>query len=343
YLHGFVQMQAFMMAFAIGFLLTALPRRTRSEPPTGVELGALATAIVVVTLGGIWEQWSLAETAYGAMIVILLRFALSRLRGGRAQRRPPAAFVLIPIAVLHGLGGAALIAASTLDAAPAWAMGMGRLLVEQGVFLCLVVGVGNLVLPLIAGSTPPADFDAAPRERLRAIAYAVAGLAICASLVFERLGWVRAAPLVRALVVTIGLLSGGAWHTLQKPGLHRRLVRASVWLIPIGLLASGVFPDYRVPALHIVFIGGFSALAFGVATHVAIGHLGLDHLTSGRPPVVIVLAVTSLLALGARVAADASHTYFAHLGWAAGSWLIGSSVWLAYFGPKFLRWRATGS
>jgi hypothetical protein len=38
----------------------------------------------------------------------------------------------------------------------------------------------------------------------------------------------------------------------------------------------------------------------------------------------------------ARVAADLSHTYFDHLGWAAGLWLAGSAVWLAFLGPRLL-------
>ncbi|HUI27318.1 MAG TPA: NnrS family protein [Candidatus Kryptonia bacterium] len=333
-LHGFVQMQGFMVAFALGFLLTALPRRTQTSPPSALELIALAVALIITTVGALVEAWLIAESAYAALLVVVLQFALRRLLGRAAGRRPPAAFVLIPIAVLHGLGGAALIGVSNIDSAPAWTMGFGRLLVEQGVFLCLTTGVGNLVLPLVAGAPPPADFGAAPRERWRALAYTFVGIAIFTSLLLEQLGWLRAGPLLRAAVVIVGL-GGGAWRGLRKAGLHRRLVKLSVWLIPIGLVAAGLFPDYRVPALHILFIGGFALMAFAVATHVALGHLGLDPL--GRPIAVMIAAVMFLLALAARVAADASHTYFDHLAWAAGCWLIGSLAWLIYFGPKLLR------
>jgi len=333
-LHGFVQMQAFMVALALGFLLTALPRRTQTPPPSSLELGSLAAALVLVTTGALCERWLITEIAYGALFAIVLRFALRRLLAGTAGRRPPAAFVLIPIAVLHGLSGAVLIGAASIGA-PVWTFSFGRLLVEQGVFLCLAVGVGNLILPLVAGAPPPADLDAAPRERWRALAYAVVGLAIFGSLLLEQLGWSRTGPLLRAAVVAIGLSGAGAWRGLSKPGLHRRLVKLSVWLMPIGLVAAGAFPDYRVPALHILFIGGFALMAFGVATHVALGHLGLDPL--GRPIAVTILAVTFFLALAARLAADASHTYFDHLAWAAGCWLVGSLAWLIYFGPKFLR------
>ena len=117
---------------------------------------------------------------------------------------------------------------------------------------------------------------------------------------------------------------------------HRKLVWLAVWLMPVGLITSALWPDYRVPALHILFIGGFSLLVFGVATHVALSHFNLEQLGLGRPPAVIVLGAAILIALGARLAADYSDTYFLHLGWAAATWILGSAVWLVFFCSKLL-------
>jgi hypothetical protein len=80
----------------------------------------------------------------------------------------------------------------------------------------------------------------------------------------------------------------------------------------------------------VLFIGDFSLLAFGVAMHVVLGHLGLESLALGRPRPVAVLGVTLVLATLARVAADFSDTYFDHLAWAAALWLLGSTAWLAF-------------
>ena len=329
--HGLVQTQAFMMAFAVGFLLTAIPRRTRAAAPTPGEMTAIAAALILTTAAAISERWLATQLSYGACFAILLRFALRRLLGATAARRPPAAFVLIPIGAAHGIAGAALLALAALDRGPAYALGLGTLLVEQGVFLCFVVGVGSLVLPLMAGAPPPADLGSAPGERWKACAYAAAGVAIFSSLVLEHAGWLRAGPLLRAGIVAAGLaVGGGAWHPPGKPGLHRRLVWLAVWLIPLGLALAGILPDYRVPALHVLFIGGFGLLAFGVATHVTLGHLGLEALALGRPPAVVVLGTTLLLATAARFVADWSDSYFAHLGWAAGLWIVGSATWLGF-------------
>jgi uncharacterized protein involved in response to NO len=336
--HGLVQMQAFMMAFATGFLLTAVPRRTQTPAVTRIEMGALAAALVVTTVGAIWESWVISEIAYAALFVLLGQFALRRFIGRAAGRRPPAAFVMVPIAAIQGFAGAILIAAAEFQDVPAWTSGLGRLMVEQGVFLCLAVGIGGLILPLMSGASPPADLGSSPREGWKAIAYGAAGAAIFASLVLEQVGFERSGPILRAIVVTIGLgLGGGAWRPPGKAGLHRKLVWLATWLMPIGLIASGLWPDYRVPALHILFIGGFSLMAFGVATHVALGHLNMEQLGLGRPPAVIILGAAFIIALLARLAADASDTYFLHLGWASAMWILGSAVWLIFFGPKMMR------
>lgn len=336
--HGLVQMQAFMMAFAIGFLLTALPRRTQSPLVGRTELAAFATALIITTGAAIVDSWILAEIAYAALFVLLLQFALRRFLAGEAARRPPAAFVLLPIAALQGLAGAVLIGAADANAVLPSTGYLGVLLVEQGVFLCLAIGIGSLVLPLIGGAPPPPDLGSAPRETWKALAYAAAGITIFASLLLEELGFERSGPLLRAMVVAIGLgFGGGALRLPGKPGAHRKLVWLAVWLMPVGLIASAIWPDYRVPAMHILYIGGFSLLVFGVGSHVSMSHLNMEQLALGRPPAVIILGAAFLIALSARLAADHSNTYYVHLGWAAAVWIVGSAVWLAFFGPKMLR------
>jgi uncharacterized protein involved in response to NO len=335
--HGLIQVEAFLMAFAVGFLMTALPRRTQGPPPSSLEMAAAAFALVVVAVALLAGQRAVAQGAYAWLFALLLRFAIRRFMGGAAGRRPPAAFVLIPIGIVHGLAGAALVAAT--PALHAWpsALRIGPLLVEQGVFLCFTVGVGSLILPLMSGAPPPADLDASARERAKAFAYAAIGVALLASFAIEAAGWGRSGTLLRAAVVTLGIASGGGLSRPRKPGLHRQLAWVSVWMMPVGLAASAVFPDYRVAALHILFIGGFGLLVFAVATHVSLSHLELADLVVGRPPAVAILGISFGLALAARLAADASHSYFDHLGWAAGCWLVGSAAWLLFIGPRLLR------
>lgn len=336
--HGLLQTQAFLMAFALGFLWTALPRRTAAPVASAREV-ALALAALLVTGGALaCDAFVIAQLGDLALFALLLAFAARRVLHGTARRRPPAAFVLLPLAALLGVSGAALILARlVLEAAP-WTIALGALFVEQGVFLCLVMGIGALVLPLMSGTPPPPDLGSSPRETRVALAFLALGLTVAGSLVAEALGAVRSAPIVRGVAVAIGLgWGGGAFRLPGKPGFHRKLVWAAAWLAPLGLVASGLLPDYRVPALHVLFIGGFSLMAFGVATHVSLSHLGFADEAMGRPRPVVVLALGIALALLARVAADSSHTYFEHLASAALCWIVGSAVWLAWLAPRLLR------
>ena len=336
--HGLLQTQAFLMAFALGFLWTALPRRTAAPVASPSEI-ALALAALLLTGGALLcDAFVTAELGYLALFAMLLAFAARRFLSGAARRRPPAAFVLLPLAAVLGVSGALLILARLVLEEPPWTIALGALFIEQGVFLCLVMGIGALVMPLMGGTPPPPDLGSSPHETRVALGFLVLGLTVAASLVAETAGFVRSAPIVRGTAVAIALgWGGGAFRLPGKPGFHRKLVWVAAWLAPAGLVASGLLPDYRVPALHVLFIGGFSLMAFGVATHVSLSHLDLDEAALGRPRPVVVLAVAIALALLARLAADSSQTYFEHLASAALCWMVGSAVWLVWLAPRLLR------
>jgi uncharacterized protein involved in response to NO len=333
--HGLIQTQAFVIALVLGFLLTAIPRRTQTQPADASEVFALVGAVMLILVAATIERWVLAEASYVAAILLLLRFAVRRFMGSAAGRRPPAAFVLIPLGLLHGLIGAGLLIATFADWIDVGAVRLGRLFVEQGVILCLAIGAGSLVLPLMSGSSPPPDLGSSPRETRRAVAYAAVGLAIMGSLLAEWNGAERWAAIARGLLVAGALpIAAGATRPPGKPGVHRWLVWIAVWLMPVGLIASGMWPDYRVPALHILFIGGFSLLGFGVATHVAFAHSNREDLALGRPVAVVLIGVLLLLAMAGRVAADWAATYFEHLAMAATAWIAAALLWIVRVWPR---------
>lgn len=334
--HGLVQMQGFMIAFAAGFLLTMLPRRTQAAPASGWTIASIAFGLVVSSGGNITERWIVAQAGYLTVWVALVSFVVPRLLGHGAGRRPPAAFVLIPLGVLHGIAGAVLLVAATWGVERA--SEAGRLFCEQGVFLCFAIGVGSLFYPLIGGAPPPPDFDASPAERLRMVGFAAAGIGILLTLMLEVAGWERVGPLMRAAIVGGAVALGvGAARLPGRPGINRRFIWLAMWCMPLGLAVSGALPDYRVPALHVLFVGGFSLMALAVGAHVVLGHAGREDLRDGNPwPVVTVGALVVVAMLG-RVVADWSETYFAHVASAAATWLAASALWLAYLGPKLRR------
>ena len=336
--HGLVQVQGFLLAFALGFLLTAIPRRTGSPPPAAAGIAAACGGLVAMTTAAFAQRWWLAEGATVAIILGVVAFAVRRFVGTGGSRRPPAAFVLLPMGLACGVAGALMIAWGSSPGGSVRALAMGRLLVEQGLFFCLVMGAGALVLPLMAGASPPADLGTHPAVTHAALGYGAAGLAVIASLVAEAAGSGHVAPVVRGLVVAATLIRGaGVLDPLDRPGWNRRAARLGACLVPFGPILAGLVPDYRVPALHVTFIGGLGLLAFAVATHVTAAHLDLVELRDGRPRVVAVVAGALLIAMLGRLTADSVATYFEHLAAAGMLWIAGTAYWLVRLVPAWTR------
>lgn len=341
--HAVTQTQAFLLAFATGFLGTAIPKRTGTAPATWLELGTLLIAVPVVSLATLLDLEALGQGAYALALVTLAQFAARRFVR-RAARRPPASFALVPIGLLAGVGGAGLsIVASCARAGalPGWAHALGARLTLEGVFTCLTLGVGAFFVPLAGrGQAAP---DLRPERWWPAAAYAGGGVAIIAGLVLEVLGASRAGAALRGVVAFAVIAGSGAWRLPSRPGTNRFILWLGIWALPVGLLGAAAFPSARVEALHVMFVGGFGALAFAVSTHVTLGHSGQEARQSARSKAVATSGALFALALLARIAApgDPDH-YFTWLGIAAGSWLLGATLWAALVLPSILRAPAAG-
>ena len=197
--HALTQMQAFMLAFAAGFLLTAVPKRTRSAPASWIEIALVALLLPGVAAAAFLDQLVASQAAYAAALVVIAQFAVRRFFGRASGRRPPASFAAAPVGLAAGVAGAGLLIASTLKGAPAWVLPLGRALVLDGVFLCLVLGVGAFFFALALHGKAAADAPASAEGRRAMAWHALAALGIVASLAVEVLGAPRLGLALRAL------------------------------------------------------------------------------------------------------------------------------------------------
>ena len=324
--HAVTQTQSFLVAFAAGFLLTAVPKRTGTPPASVLEIGALLGLVPLVSIATLLEHDAAGQIAYALALLVLAQFAVRRFVARAAGRRPPASFALVPVGLAAGLVGAACSAAGLALDVPAWVLGIGRKLVFEGVFLCLALGIGAFFLPLAGRGEAAPDLDA--KRPGVALAYLGAGLAIVSGLAIEEAGWPRLGSLLCGVTATAVLLASGALRPPTRPGANRRLVWAAACALPIGLLGAAALPDHRIEALHVTFVGGFGLLAFAVAMHVGLGHSGRDAEQAGHPWPVVAFGALILAAMALRASALAipAH-YFGWLGAAASLWLAGACVW----------------
>ena len=335
--HATTQTQAFLVAFAAGFLLTALPKRTGTPPASWLEIGALLGLLPVVSLATLFDAQVIGQIAYAAALLIIAQFAIRRFASRAAGRRPPASFALVPIGLVSGLVGAVLTSAGLAESAPVWTLELGRRLAYEGMFTCLTLGIGAFFLPLAGRGEGAPDLDKGKKFTL--VAYVAAGLLIVAGLVVEVGGAPQIGALIRGVVALAVLVASGAYRVPSRPGANRWLLWIAAWAIPLGLLGAALFPDHRVEALHVMFVGGFGLLAFAVSTHVVLGHTGHEAAQSGRPWPVLAFGALFAVAMGARVSVTAvPEHYFGWLGAAASLWLAGATAWAFLVLPRL--WRA---
>jgi uncharacterized protein involved in response to NO len=311
--HALTMTQGFLVAVAAGFLGTMIPRRTQTAPMSWLEVALCVGMLALVPVSLILEQVWLAEIGYLIVLVTLAQFAVRRMRA--SPRPPPPSFVFLPFGLAAGIAGALLILAGVVP--------MGRGLVQEALPLALALAVAPLLTPIICHGLPVADES---RRRALPIAFA---LLFVVSFPLQHLVHERAGLLLRGLVVALHLgLSAQLLVAPTLPGLHRRLYRVALWLLPLGLLCAAARPAYRIPFLHLTFVGGLSLLVFAVSFHVVFLHTGREAQAHRWPRPVIAVGALTLLAAGARALAEhLPNHYFGALALASSLWLAGAVVW----------------
>jgi uncharacterized protein involved in response to NO len=328
--HALTMTQGFLVAIAFGFLGTMLPRRTGAAPLTALELGVAVLALVAVPICLFLDSLAGAQVAYLVVLATLVQFALRRLR--RAGRPPHPSFVFLPLGIVGGMAGSVLILAGQV--AP------GRALVEEGLLLSLVLAMAPMLTSIITQGRPLADPSERSYRRQRALHLAAAAL-LFASFAVQFAWWERGGLLLRGAVLAAEVIfASRVWEAPSVPGLHRRLYRLALVMVPVGELMAAARPAFRIPSLHLTFVGGFSLLVFAVSFHVVFLHTGREELSLRRPwPVALVGALVLVAACARACAEHFSQHYFEALAIASSLWLLGALVWGAYLFGLIIRSR----
>lgn len=338
--HSIVQIQGFMMCFAVGFLFTAIPRRTGTSPPSAWQMLVCLIAPVGTTVAAWYQSWAVSQVFWMVIVLVLLGFAGRRFLSSQAARRPPTSFIWVPLSLAMGVAGSVMTAVGGILGEAYFPLhDFGRRLLLQGMFLGLVMGVGGMVLPLLTRGESSRDSDATARSRLILAGHAVAALVLVASFWIETsVSQVGGLALRAALTLLVLLVSGRIYRPPTLPGWHRRLVWLAAWMIPGGYALAALFPLEVKAGLHVVFIGGFALMALSVGLHVTLAHGGYTRLVSGRPWNVALFGALLLAALSLRALCDFDPgRFFVWLGWAAACFLLATIAWGSLVVPRLLR------
>ncbi|MBK8977279.1 MAG: NnrS family protein [Planctomycetes bacterium] len=326
--HSIVMAQGFVGTAAAGFLLTMLPRRTASAPPSAGLAVACAVLPALTSFAALAGWPAASQLPWLAFLATLFRFSSRRLWTARAARRAPDAFIWIPLALLMALAGTvcfALYGALHLDFR--WHR-LAQLLSVQGLVFGLVIGVGSLALPLMTrGEGPP---DAAQGRIGPRLAHVACAIALVASFVIEAFVLPRAGQGLRGALL-LGVLLGTAriHRRPTRPGLVRRLMHVAGWLLPLGLLAAAIDPSRANVFSHATYLAGAGLLVLAVAANVALGHGPTPSRADAAPTAAWLLGALCLAAFVARALAFVDGTHLREwLAIAASLFLAATLAWL---------------
>lgn len=325
--HWTLMIQGFVHCFILGFLLTALPAFLHADRCRRAELSVAVGAMLllgVATLAG-WQ--AVAQGAYLLTLATLVGVAARRIPVRRGD--PPEEFLFVAMGLLFGIGGGLWGLAAAAGWAPEPAPRFALRLIERGFVLCIVLGVGGLLVPTFAAMKDPLVVpgiakpgERRPRRRL----YVPLALLFVAALVAEGYGratlgaWIRVAAATPLLALV--------WKLFRLPG-RRDLLSFTIWtagwFTGIGIWFSALVPAHAIAGFHFMFLGGFGLLILGIATRVVVTHgkYPLQYERSILRPHVVALA---LAGLALRLAGDFSPARALHL--YAGSGVFWTLAWI---------------
>jgi uncharacterized protein involved in response to NO len=304
-LHPVLMIEGFELAFVAGFLLTIMPRLTRTDVTDRREVPwvlALTSGFGVAALVG---RFAVAHAfALGTLLVLAL--AVARRLVSR-KNDPPEEIVFVPAGLLLGITGAAIQMAASAGWVVEPAPRLGIRLMSLGMVLSFVLGFGALLVPVFLEIRDPLVIPriARPHERSGRRALYVGLVALLAlTFVADGVGMRAAGAYGRAGIAS--LMLGLSWKIWRLPG--RRTLPAFAlwiagWLVGAGLWLAALAPLHEIAALHVTMLGGFGVLTMGIASRVAVTHGGHGPDEEARL-VTPARAAWLALALGARIAAE---------------------------------------
>jgi uncharacterized protein involved in response to NO len=335
-LHAQVMVGGFLSAFAFGFLMTAVPRFTRSLPARVSELAWIALPLVALPLVG------LSGSSMAISLTLLLsftgavKFLVKRFRQRNSE--PPQPFMFIGIGICSGLLGLVL---QLFGEQSAFAFNLGRLLFLQAFMLALVVGVGSRLIPMFMGFGPPPSPEAIADDKPRSFhnPFIWMGIVFLLSYVIEAADGLSTGRLARALLVTGVMVN--YWFIWKLPPMRTKLTWGlwlSAWMTLAGLWGVALFPSYNIHFLHLVYAGGLGLMTLMIATRVVLAHGGFSLQLEGQLKSLFVVIGFVLFAAVTRLSAGfIPKSYLPHLAYAAWLWIGGLLIWGAVIGRRIFQ------
>lgn len=306
----------FLWSFITGFLMTAVPRMTGTQPATLAEylIASLLMGVLTISSWIIDGQWFYAGAM--ALTAFLLVYAVRRVL--RATKPVPVFFSHVIVGMGLALTGAFFYRED--DSL------LGMHLYHLGAVLLLVLGIGTRFFSFLSGL--PSIFEDAAHKRER-ITFHLMGVAVAVLLYVAGKGVSIAYLGLFFLTLAYLLFVWKVFRKSARPSPLKIGARIVASLIPLSFFLCWLEPANFLTWFHLLFLGCFSLITFSVATRVTLAHGSYPLELEMRSPSLWVFLSFLVCAVAARVLYGlvdiSARQSVLHI--AAGFWILALASW----------------
>lgn len=325
-LHRYLVLNGFVASFIGGFLMTAVPKFSKTFSARPFEVAVF----FVLTVIGVFLNEPAMFYVSALQVVVILFFLFSRIF--KRKENPPYSFVFIFVGLFLWLAGA--LGSAFLDAEAY------KQLHYEGAIAAIILGVGSRLIPGIFGHV---EIVSAQRERYEKPVPIISTVPLhfFFLIVLFVASYFRPYPfgeVIRLLVVlTIALLY---WRLYQLPKIRSALTYCiwfSGWLIVTSFALKTLSDEGGIHYSHSFFINGIVLLCLLVATRVLQSHGPKDPRLENWKGLYFVTGIL-FLAAATRVSAFLlPKVYLTHLAYSSILVTLAVIIW----GLKYIRFSVT--
>ncbi|MBN8538596.1 MAG: NnrS family protein [Deltaproteobacteria bacterium] len=297
--HGNIMFFGFLWSYIAGFLMTAIPKMTRTAATNYVEIFIGLLLVVLQWVLNVRNE--LVFSVYGYILQILFLIVFIGRRFLDKKQIPFEGFVFMPFAFISTFIGVWIFIRSQNQDFQLFYLFSG-----QAFVLNLVCGLGTRLIPVIT-RVPAAINPDIEGQKSKYLEYFILAVSLNAGFWIEVLVDASFGNAIKALV--IGFIAIKYFKLFKVPTTRSFVgwgIRLAVVLMTTGFIGLGVNSDFSLPMLHLVYIGGFTLITLMISTRVTLAHGPQDMTPELNSNAILVTVVFFALAGFSRVFAGQS-------------------------------------
>ncbi|MCP4911688.1 MAG: NnrS family protein [Oligoflexia bacterium] len=321
--HANIFFGGYLFFSIMGFLLTAIPQFTKSQPLSKNELFLSVLTMILILCNYFlesnyfWHSLSFGLTLLGIFIISRIKYR---------KENPPYAFIFVLLGIIIGLTGTILIGLNINEA-------LGKTLFFDGMVNSFIIGIGTRLIPGILGFKDIVKQQRAVYENANSFLKSIPShfffliIIFLLSLLYEYKE-VRIGYILRASVFTFIAIKYWSIHkSVPSKKWHGRMIKLSTIMLLVASWLLYFFPDHILSIKHLIYIGTYVLLTLLISSRVILAHagLGLCH-EEKKNPFLIVSGIILFAAVTRATAHLIPDSYTNHLGY-AGFLISFATIW----------------